>query len=192
MKETILSGIATVTAILTLAAVFTFTTFVSAAHIPGYERPLLSADMDIVSSRGNFDLAGDVELTLNKIDSLPGETVDRFTMTLNFTMEDSQTQAIDDVVKNLVVLNTYQDSCGSTVYNAQISDIFNQGARSRSQFVGERFSVLLVDHATRKCKDLRPYRWEANVRSGYGWCGTMDAVMKLEGQPHPLYTVASH
>lgn len=48
---------------------------------------------------------------------------------------------------------------------------------------GNRIHLSLIDHSRRVCEDARPYVWEAEVRKGYGWCGTMDSVMRLGGNP---------
>ncbi len=49
--------------------------------------------------------------------------------------------------------------------------------------IQRRLSVVLIDHTNLTCRIHKPFKWEASVREGYGFCGTMDATMELEGNP---------
>lgn len=63
--------------------------------------------------------------------------------------------------------------CGCTHY---ISRLDNPSGTNQS----ERFSINLVD--TRTCKESHhDHHWNGHVRHGFGFCGTFDAVMNLEG-----------
>ena len=69
------------------------------------------------------------------------------------------------------------DACNSTVYTA------NKKYKKENP-EQERFSVVLIDYSTSICDNLVfDYIWKAEVRKGYGFCGTMDSVMELTGTP---------
>lgn len=46
---------------------------------------------------------------------------------------------------------------------------------------GERFSVSLTE--TSSSTGTTEKTWQASVRSGFGWCGTMDSTMEISGYP---------
>ena len=75
-----------------------------------------------------------------------------------------------------VLLHVYRKEvggCGSTNYLARLPS---------RRGVNEHYTVILVDHSTRRCRDLKRYLWEAEVRSGDGLVDTSsDAVMTLRG-----------
>ena len=177
---------------LLLTTLIALSAVANAIHQPVYPRPILGAAMEVTASWGMFNNAREVSLTLMRHGPTPGQKEDVYSIVLDFLLLDRLNSGdVIEVSKNLVVVNSYVDNCGSTVYDAQLSDVFTTGARAKVQqpHVGERFSVTLVDHSTRLCEDYRPYVWEAHVRSGYGWCGTMDSVMKIVGNPEPPYSI---
>ncbi|HXW60932.1 MAG TPA: hypothetical protein VEK06_05305, partial [Myxococcota bacterium] len=51
------------------------------------------------------------------------------------------------------------------------------------QEFGDRFHVFLEDHSAESCTHNIGKIWKAEVRRGFGWCGTMDAFMELTGIP---------
>jgi hypothetical protein len=49
---------------------------------------------------------------------------------------------------------------------------------------GFRFTVNLIDYSSCTQSNSESVNtWQAFVRSGYGWCGTMDSTMELRGNP---------
>jgi hypothetical protein len=71
--------------------------------------------------------------------------------------------------------------CGSKEYVAQL--------HAQDPVNGARISIVLRDHSNRLCHDLPANLWQADVREGFGWCGTMDSTMALEGFAQPIYTI---
>lgn len=123
--------------------------------------------MHVAEARYGFtNITSDVKLSVITYSGVPDQE-----MTLEYVQNDLET---------FVTLEIYQteiDACGSTHYYAK------NAVRIKSPAVGYRYNVHLTDHTTRRCRDLPAYKWEANVRSGFGWCGTGDAEMTLVGNP---------
>jgi hypothetical protein len=80
----------------------------------------------------------------------------------------------------LKITKTEAGDCGSTHVYASLE---NTERDARGIATGPRYSVHLVDHSTRTCRDRKLYMFEATVRSGFGWCGTGDSTMTLRGNP---------
>lgn len=139
-------------------------------YIPGKERPVLGAfDMEILSSQLGFKKVDRVDMVLTSKDGVPGYTG------LWVTLDE---EGVPRKV-SLVVTAIEKDSiCGSVRYYASLPQTDSEG---------RRFNIVLTDHSDRFCKDLRPI-WEATVREGSGWCGTMDSAISVEGAPQPLYS----
>ena len=83
----------------------------------------------------------------------------------------------------LEITDSTRDACGSVTYIASLKD---------SRPMAGRFSVVLHDHTFRKCRDFKPARWEAEVREGFGWCGTGDATMEVAGNPRHVVRAVLH
>lgn len=160
------------------AAAITLSANSFAVYAPGWERPILTAeDMEIVSATQAFEHAERVDLTLTKRDGQKQPTG----MIVSVVFPESS----KPVVKKLTVTDISMDRCGTTTY------IANLPKKAGKAGVEARYSVVLEDHSFRRCKDIKPARWEASVRQGYGWCGTMDATMTLQGEPNPVFTIQS-
>jgi hypothetical protein len=157
-------------------------------YIQDWERPVLTAEMDVVKARFAFENVNRVWLTAT-INSSKKSKLPYTGLQLRFTHEDpsqqGQTREIMQVV-NLEVNSVETDACGSRTIIANLPKP-KQGERHMG--LQARFSVVLTDHSTRLCEDYRPNLWEASVRQGFGWCGTMDATMSLVGNPEPVYTI---
>ena len=112
---------------------------------------------------------------------------------LGFTVEYNLNETFGALEKRhvveLAVVDVTEDECGSTIYHASLMqmDYMYRPFDPNNQ---ARFSLTLVDHSTRLCEDYKPNLWEANVREGWGWCGTMDSTMEAVGNPQPLFTIA--
>ncbi len=138
-----------------------------------------TADMEVVSSQNFFRSPQDVQMDLTR----RSDDQNVVGLNLRYTLPNISTSMTPDqkVSYALGVDSVSKDECGSTIYVARL------GNSDPSQPVGPRLSLVLVDHLTRTCRDYQPYRWEARLRSGFGWCGTGDAVLKLRGNPAPSF-----
>ncbi len=164
---------------------------------PGWERPIQRAEMKVDGAQGAFNDVKDVDLTLTRkdVELTAQDIVPRRLpvtgMIVEYTVDrnvgsDRDMLVQEERVKMVLVVDQQpsKDECGSTIYIGRL-------ASEKKEPVGARFSVVLRDHSTRLCEDLKPYRWEAHVRQGFGWCGTGDAVMDLVGNPEAVYTIQS-
>jgi hypothetical protein len=126
--------------------------------------------MQVMSSRFGFErVTSDVKITLSGGDLTPSN---RPAMILEY-IQDGQDNRVE-----LQIFRAEEDSCGSLNFWADYGN--NSGG---PDFMGGRYNVHFVDHTKRVCEDAPLSLWEAEVRSGYGWCGTMDSVMTLRGNP---------
>lgn len=100
-------------------------------------------------------------------------------VTLTLTSTDGQTptgmllEYYDEKVM-LTINDASADSCGCLSYSASLPNQEPNGAR---------FTVFLEDHTASSCSHDVRNSWQALVRVGYGWCGTMDSTMRLSGFP---------
>ena len=151
---------------------------------PQWERPILSAEMEKTNARGYFEQVLGVRIVLTKQDRAEGPTGIRLSyepgITVTMPPGTPRTQTVD-----LEIVDVSADDCGTVEYVAQLKGT----ARVPREGIQRRFSVVLKDHSRRVCENVVPAIWEARVREGYGWCGTMDATMSLQGNPEPVYTV---
>ncbi|MCC7442758.1 MAG: hypothetical protein IT285_14075 [Bdellovibrionales bacterium] len=153
------------------------------AFIEGWERPILRSEMKILDSRGMYDRAESVELTLTRRDGSSERAPTGITLTVK--MAANAAEGIVATMENtqLEIVGTEDDGCGSKVYHAQVP--------GQNGIHGARLNVTLTDHSARTCENVVPFLWEAHVRRGFGWCGTMDDTLSLGGQPEPVYTILS-
>ena len=160
--------------ILTLSIVTLSTLFLNAINayaivMPGYERPILTADMKKQAASGHFESAEHIKLTMTRQDGAEAPTG----LTLN----------IDDRIVHLVIVGRQDAGCGSVSYTAYAPE-------EGDSVAGHYFSLFLTDHTTRTCKDLQPYLWEASIREGTG-CFGVDGTMDIVGNPQGVYTIQS-
>ena len=151
---------------------------------PGWDRPVLRADMEVTDALYGFSKVSDVSLVMTRRD---GQT-DVTGLTLRFDTGIErlpQTAEGDHRSVKLLVQHVSTDGCGSKQYVANLLPA--PGRRPMDAM--HRFTVVLTDHTTRVCEDYRPHLWEASVSEGYGFCGTMDDRMTLVGNPEPVYTI---
>ena len=140
----------------------------SLAHASIEALPAVYSPMYVVESKrigmsgtpGELDVNSVVAITLN------GE---RTEMTLDYVKDNEDRRVVLDIY------SISEDACGSVTFSAKYSDeIYRR--------TGARYSVLLTDHTTQTCVGgNRRWLWEANVHSGYGWCGTGDSQAMLVG-----------
>lgn len=150
---------------------------------PSWERPILTApDMVIEQGRFGFKDLDRAGLTLTQRDGSAEPTGIIVNLSYVRKAEGDSNRTI-----RLAVTNVSKDACGSKTIVAQLPT--SKPTEPRGLY--HRFSVVLTDHSQRLCEDYRPYMWEAKVREGYGWCGTMDATMSLYGNPEPVNTIES-
>ena len=147
-----------------------------ASFIPGWERPIFTAKMEVAEVVA-YQNMHNIQLTLTRKDGTHSPSG----MILTYSLEDNaQAQNIE---KQYVISKKTVDGCGSIHYTAQLLQDANQENQQ------ERGSIELIDHTQRKCKDYRPFKWDAKVHSGFGFCGTMDTVTDLIGNPEPVVTI---
>lgn len=143
---------------------------------PKWERPVMeSIDMEITDTRFGFADLERADLVLTQRDGSSVPTG------MKLTLENSQSNT--PAVLWLEVTSVEPAGCGSTRY------IANLPATKSKKAMGKRFSVNLVDHTFRRCMDKVAGQWEASIRSGYGFCGTMDATAYLTGIATAVYTI---
>jgi hypothetical protein len=130
------------------------------AITPGVYGPLYVVDAEYGFTKVNSDV------TL----ALAYEGLDKPVLTLDYLIDD----APEHVVLN--VYNVELDACGSKHVYARLTGEDAVG--------GARYNVHFVDHATNTCDMVRAWLWEADVRMGFGWCGTGDSTMTLQGNAY--------
>ena len=152
------------------------------------ERPVQYANMDKDSATYDFITAENIVLTLTQLAGSDEATG----MVLNF--HDSKTGEFQTDVLEIVTIE--KDACGSTIYNAALPQsrlaLTTTGARMEVMpipFNSHRLNITLKDHTNRLCHDVIANIWEAHVREGFGWCGTMDSVMDISGQPEVIDSI---
>lgn len=139
---------------------------------PSYPSPepvLLCEDQVIrfmpYSSMFHFKNVGEVTLSVYCVDNAYGR------MVLDYEADGILTS------KELTISSVALSNCGHHLYF---------GHYQSSAEGGYRFSVRLTDLASNTCHDI-PFRWTAEVRSGYGFCGTGDSVMTLIEKPYEYH-----
>lgn len=175
----------------------------SAMVQPGWERPILSAQMKKISAVGHFNFSRKANLTLTKKDGAINPTgmrleLEEYTVTPPIGEPTDPTfghppfghPAFTARSVKLKINNIETDGCGSTIYYARLMPLVAHPELTDAPTVGARFTITLKDHSTRICTDLQPNLWEAHVREGFGWCGTGDATMDLVGNPREVFTRA--
>ena len=158
------------------------------------ERPTQYAYMNKDYATQDFVSAENVVLTLTQLAGSDEATG----MVLNF--HDSKTGTFKTEVLEIVTIQ--KDACGSTIYNAALynaeppqSRIALHSSTSHMEvmpvvpFNGRRLNITLQDHTNRLCHDVINNLWEAHVREGFGWCGTMDSTMDISGKPEVIDSI---
>jgi len=156
-----------------------------AVYAPNWERPVLEADMKLIQTHLGFEKVSDVKLTLTRRDIgilVPNSKYTGIQITYLNADNMGQSRRASYTLK---ITQAEKDGCGSTTYYAQL----NRDHSANPKEIGARYNISLTDHSERICKDLRLFRWEAQVRQGYGWCGTMDSTMELGGNPESVITI---
>ncbi|HBQ20922.1 MAG: hypothetical protein A2Z91_08715 [Deltaproteobacteria bacterium GWA2_38_16] len=177
-----------------LTIVFVTTNAGAIVMRPGHERPIFGAAMEKVDAQGHFELASNIFLELTKRDSYRAYNTDPTGMLLTYTVPSvklSSDESDQFVSQKLVITDKRDVGCGSVQYIASLrpEPILHYLPVEKTREMQHRFTVVLIDHSQRVCEDYRPYLWEASVREGYGWCGTMDATMEIVGNPERVYTI---
>jgi hypothetical protein len=170
-----------------LAVIGSLANMAFASYEPGRVDVVSVAKMKVISARNGFEKIRKVQLELTK---RSGESQPSG-MTIKYLAPSPSTSGDSYVLRktDLVIEETSQDNCGSTYYQAHLPLQQGNGEDRGREEMGGRFNITLVDHSTRLCKDYQEYLWEANVREGYGWCGTVDAVMQLKGNPVGMVSI---
>lgn len=151
-----------------------------AVYDPSWERPFLTANMNIVEVSYGFENMKEVQVTLSQRDDADQATSIR----IDYTIFDEDSELGIQPLRETSVLmieSISQDECGSTVYSAFKGD--EMGAREH---------LTLIDHSTRICEDRPMGRWYAYYRVGFGWCGTMDDVAEFYGNPEGVMTIQNN
>ncbi|HTL11384.1 MAG TPA: hypothetical protein VL588_02785 [Bdellovibrionota bacterium] len=163
--------------IATLALALTSTS-AFAVYQPGWERPVMKSDMRVISAEYGYENVEGVTLTLTRRDGANGYTG----LIMETTEQADSTRVTTQHTVTLEVKGVSMDECGTTTIRAALPGQNPMGART---------TVTLIDHSTSKCRDHSEHAWEAHVRTGFGWCGTGDATMDLEGDVEPVFTIMS-
>lgn len=148
-----------------------------AVYDPSWDRPVFSADMRITESTQIFNDAANVILTLTQRDG------DKEPSGLLLRYDVVSKEETFEYQRVLKVGNISNDDCGAIHY---VANLPNQDDPAN----GLRVTVHLIDYSSSKCESQNS-PWVAEVREGYGWCGTFDARMELEGTPEPVLTIES-
>lgn len=128
-----------------------------------------SATLDVVESLYGFEGVTSATLSLSK--SEDSESAPYTTVTVDYAAVDGQHTYV------LNIDSVEQDEQGCTWYHA------NLPPQSEDDPLGyHRFTVSLYDKSTCPTAAEGPI-WIASVREGYGFCGTMDSTMELQGTP---------
>jgi hypothetical protein len=214
---------------------------------PGWERPILGAELKLTHGMGSLANTQTLELTMTRRDG-----------SLHSTGFEA---LVDGKLFKLQTTNVSQNTCGSTIYvasglslkslpasiddssmriasafadgygNAPDNDLsldtgldtgldtdtvyghpgnLNPGTLDKEYakrlFAGleppvtnvapqalstaDKIVLTLVDHATRKCKDLRPYRWEVSLEDTNA-IGNSTGVLEAVGNPKGIMTIQS-
>lgn len=149
-----------------------------AVYQEGHDRPVMEIrNAEVLSSSYGFAGAEAVNLIMTRRDGSPHK--------LGFIFEAKALVggALTPVRYELEVNDIYKEDDGSTVYLASLPQkILEEGA-------GHRVNLTLIDHSTSNDGNYRDSQWEASIRDGYGWCGTMDSVIEFVGSPTPVYSI---
>lgn len=148
----------------------------NASAIPGYERPRLRAEMDVTMTGYFPSEVQDVIVTLNRRDDSRQPT----SLNIEYTIKGEEDYPVNE---RLSIVKIEDIGCGSKRIFASLNS-----ETDPSRVTGARANLVLEDHSKRLCDDYRPAVWTASYRSGYGWCGTMDLVLELSGNPKPVFT----
>jgi hypothetical protein len=171
-----------------LAITSTVTTKSQAAFIPGWEKPIKKAEMEITRSKFGFSPIKKITVTLTR--QIGSESENPTGMIVDIL--NSQTGKTTTEI--LTITRVHTDECGSIEYDASLPQQVNASLEDFETF--RRFNMHLIDHTGRTCgglpEDSSARQWEALIRQGHGFCGTMDATMTAMGNPEDLYTVATH
>jgi len=126
---------------------------------------IFEATMDVAFARYNFEGVAQVTLKLVK----QGDTA------TNILVEFKNGE--QDVFYDLSVTDAQPDESGCMNYYASLK------SENPDVLFGQRFSVNLIDYSTCNHSDIEAGIWQASLRSGHGWCGTLDSTMELRGNP---------
>lgn len=164
---------------LSVAAVMVSALSSHAAILPGFERPVLKADLVELDNQGREENKFlDKSLTMNIRDGRKIATTFTFEEEVQVQCVTTPCYPIKDF-KVFKVTGYRIDGCGSAHYRAR--------EVRRSNVPDLAGSVLtVVDHSNRKCKDLRRFEWDVNVKTRLG-----HRVFNREfgGHPRPVYTI---
>ena len=156
------------------------------AYLPGWERPIKKAEMNVTHSKLEFTSAKAVTLTLTHQDGLPG----RAPTGIIVEIRNEQDQITRDLLK---IQQTKSDGCGSIEYIANLAQTDALGL-SGSEMSGPQFSVRLIDHTNRRCggvpAEAQGKNWQALIRQGFGYSGAMgDSSLTVVGNPEEMITI---
>ncbi|MEI8348229.1 MAG: hypothetical protein WCG27_12230 [Pseudomonadota bacterium] len=172
-------------ALLLLSFLFTIPSY--AEYKPGWDRPIAKSDMKVVSARGFFEHAENVQLFLALRDDAQRSKV-KGVLTLSY--HDPNAVCLHDRLP---------DQCGNREITVPITEIKHEGLETiyiAQQTTGDvavahRISIVLNTQMAHPWPENDPDQWKVNVREGFGWCGTMDATMEAEGVAEPIFTTQS-
>ena len=155
----------------------------SMEFMPGQLRPIRAAEMRVTESRFGFQGVEKVNLVEYKKGGTRGALPTSLTLSYSLTDLSNNSVQREEEVEVVVDQKSYrEDECGSVRYSAHL----RQNAHEDSDFQ-RRYNVSVIDHTNSFCN--KAGLLEVSVRAGSGFCGTMDATMKLEGTPYTIYYI---
>jgi len=170
--------------------IFLTVTNLFAIYEPSWERPVWQArEMSVENSYGDFENIKYANLVLTRKDGAAD-----FTGMILY-LYDSQDSIRASRVVNLQIIDIEELNCGSRKYYAELKPEINTKSKvslnfGGRNFVEHRFSLELVDHTSRSCRDSAYFDlYSAFVREGYGWAGSLDHTMEIFGNPEVVFTV---
>lgn len=152
--------------LITLSLIYLFLSL--HAYSATQDQEVFEATMSLTKARYSFE---DVEQVVLQLAKQGGAATH---MTVEFKKGEQQEYY------DLSVTDAQPDENGCMTYYASLE------SENPDVLFGKRFSVNLVDYSTCNHSDNQAGLWRAWVRSGFGWCGTMDATMELSGNPERI------
>jgi hypothetical protein len=146
-----------ITQIVTLVAALATSVSAYAIYKPGWQRPIYKAQLVEKDTLGHeLGIGFTKELTLHKMDQATRPTLLTFTEELKVYCFVAPCPR-PKVTTKFVIVAKRPAGCGSVKYIAYAQ-------KDRTAPETPPLKLVLVDHATRVCRDYRPYRWEAKLQ----------------------------
>jgi hypothetical protein len=178
----------------TQAILFSLTMIVSAsveaALLPGWERPLEIAHMDVLESDGFFDSVENVVIVQNRRDNSKEEATS-LTLSFDVVYEDNTSKTLQYEVP---VQKVVYDRCGGTsfvaslkLFNSEMSTGFYPEIKVEMKRQSAMGNIPSCAEQVLTTEDLST--WTAKVHYVESGSVNTDSMMNLVGSPEVLYTI---